>query len=115
MSDNIVYSTEKGDLRKDADKKKNKEKKQNKPAPVKRDGIVRVQRESKGRGGKTVSVITGLPLSGNDLEDFASKMKRKLGTGGSVSGREIIIQGDRVDSIVKHLTDLGYTAKRAGG
>ena len=108
MSDKIVYSTGAGDLR---------EKKRT-PAPrmaVKSDGIVRVRRESKGRGGKNVSVVYGLPLSGDRLSDMAAELKRGCGTGGTVKDNTIIIQGDKVDFILQFLQRKGYTVKRSGG
>ncbi len=116
MSDKLVYSSEKGDLRdtgKSPGKKKKKGGSPGTPASIK-DGIVRVQRESKGRGGKTVSVIYGLP-SGTVLSDLARELKQKSGTGGTVKEGTIVIQGDRVDLIVRFLTEKGYTVKRAGG
>ena len=83
--------------------------------PMKNDGIVRVQRESKGRGGKTVSVIYGLPLKGAALDEFASKLKQRCGTGGTVKDGAVVIQGDNVDRIVALLENEGFKAKRAGG
>lgn len=52
-------------------------------APV-GDGIARVRRETKGRGGKTVTTISGLPLAGDALKELASALKRRCGTGGSL-------------------------------
>lgn len=83
--------------------------------PMKNDGIVRVQRESKGRGGKTVSVIYGLPLKGDSLAEFASMLKQKCGTGGTVKDGVVLIQGDNVDRIIALLESDGYRVKRAGG
>lgn len=105
----IVYSSEAGDMRK-------KEKPASRHSPgMKRDGIVRVQRESKGRGGKTVSVIYGLPLPADGLSSLAAQLKQKCGTGGTVKDGAVIIQGDRVDDLVRLLAAEGYTVKRAGG
>jgi translation initiation factor 1 len=116
MSDKLVYSSEKGDLRKrgtSPGKKKKRGESPGTPASIK-DGVVRVQRESKGRGGKTVSVIYGLP-SGTVLSDLARELKQKSGTGGTVKEGTIVIQGDRVDLIVRLLTEKGFSVKRAGG
>jgi translation initiation factor 1 len=113
MSDKIVYSSEAGDLRKEAGEKPRAHKTASKAVP--RDGIVRVRKESKGRGGKTVSVISGLPLTADNLERFASTLKHSCGAGGTVKDREILIQGDRVEAIIRFLQDEGYTVKRAGG
>jgi translation initiation factor 1 len=88
------------------------------PAPPRRargDGIVRVQRETKGRRGKTVTTIGGIPLPDGDLRDLASELKRRCGTGGSVKDGVIEIQGDHRDTLVAELEARGFTVKRAGG
>ncbi len=115
MDDEFVYSTEEGDLRKKQKGKKKKNKGGNTPSGIKDDGVIRVQRESKGRGGKTVSVIYGMPGSEEELREWSTKLKQQCGTGGSVKSGTIIIQGDQVDSIVALLKDAGFSAKRAGG
>ncbi|HKZ17952.1 MAG TPA: translation initiation factor Sui1 [Geobacteraceae bacterium] len=79
------------------------------------DGIVRVQRESKGRGGKTVTVITGIPLDGTELKNLAGELKRRCGTGGTLKDGNIEIQGDHRDLLVAELEKRGYKVKRAGG
>lgn len=76
---------------------------------------VRVGRETSGRSGKGVSVITGLPLSAADLEALATKLKKLCGAGGAVRDGIIEIQGDHRDRLVTELIKLGYEAKRAGG
>jgi len=76
---------------------------------------VRVGREVAGRGGKGVSVISGLPLAGADLEALASRLKRLCGAGGAVRDGLIEIQGEHRDRLVAELRKLGYDAKRAGG
>jgi translation initiation factor 1 len=79
------------------------------------DGIVRVMRETKGRGGKAVSVIHGLPLAGEELESLATRLKKRCGSGGTVRDGAIEIQGEHRDTLVAELTQLGYRVKRAGG
>jgi translation initiation factor 1 len=76
---------------------------------------IRVAREVAGRGGKGVTVITGLPLSGDALEQLAGQLKRCCGAGGAVRGDKIEIQGEHRDRLVAELNKLGYDAKRAGG
>lgn len=76
---------------------------------------VRVGREVAGRGGKGVSVISGLPLAAADLEALASRLKRLCGAGGAVRDGVIEIQGEHRDRLVKELRLLGYDAKRSGG
>ena len=80
-----------------------------------RDGVVRVSRETAGRKGKGVSVITGLPLTPAELETLAGELKRRCGSGGTGSDGRIEIQGDHRDALVAELTQRGYAVKRAGG
>ena len=101
----IVFSSDKGRIK--PEKKK--------PAAPKGDGIVRVGRETKGRKGKGMTVVTGVPLHPEGLRDLAKKLKQKCGTGGTVKGGIIEIQGDHRDLLVTELTALGYSVKRAGG
>jgi translation initiation factor 1 len=79
------------------------------------DGIARVRRETQGRGGKTVTTISGLGLASDALADLASELKRRCGTGGSVKDWVIEIQGDHRDVIVQELEKRGYKVKLAGG
>ncbi|HEY4320284.1 MAG TPA: translation initiation factor Sui1 [Gemmatimonadales bacterium] len=79
------------------------------------DGNVRVSRETKGRGGKCVTVIAGLPLGTNDLGTLAAALKKRCGTGGTAKDGLITIQGDHRDMLVTHLQSLGYRAKPSGG
>jgi translation initiation factor 1 len=79
------------------------------------DGVVRVRRESKGRGGKTVMVITGLPLDAVALTALGGELKRRCGCGGTAKDGVIEIQGDHGELLVEELVKRGYKAKRAGG
>ena len=101
----IVYSTDQGRVR--------PEKKQQ-PSP-KGDGVVRVGRETKGRKGKGMTVITGVPLHPEGLRDLTKQLKQKCGTGGTLKNGKIEIQGDHRDFLVAELQALGYTVKRSGG
>lgn len=76
---------------------------------------VRVGRERKGRGGKTVSVITGVMSRDAGKQALLKLLKNKLGTGGALEEGNIIIQGDHRERIVEILNELGYRAKVAGG
>jgi len=78
-------------------------------------GRVRVGREVAGRGGKGVSVISGLPLGDEALAELATRLKRMCGAGGAVRNGAIEIQGEHRDRLVAELVRLGYEAKRAGG
>lgn len=78
-------------------------------------GVVRVGRETKGRKGKGVTVVTGVPLRGDALGDLASRLKRLCGSGGTVRDGVIEIQGDHRDLLVAELAKHGWTVKRSGG
>jgi translation initiation factor 1 len=79
------------------------------------DGVVRLHRETKGRGGKAVTVIVGLPLAGAELKALARVLKQKCGVGGSLKDGNIEIQGDQRQLIKTELEKSGYTVKIAGG
>ena len=79
------------------------------------DGIVRIQRQSKGRAGKPVSIISGLNLEAAELKKIAKQLKAKCGVGGTIEQDSIIIQGDNRDTIKSELESRGYTVKLAGG
>lgn len=78
-------------------------------------GPVRVSREIQGRKGKGVTVVTGLGLAVSDLETLAGELKKRCGSGGTVTNDRIEIQGDHRDAIVAELVKRGFQAKRAGG
>ncbi|MCW8345970.1 stress response translation initiation inhibitor YciH [Vibrio sp. ZSDZ65] len=101
----LVYSTEIGRIKED------------KPTPQreKGDGIVRIQKQTKGRKGKGVSVISGLDLDDAPLKLLAAELKKVCGCGGSVKDGTIEIQGDARDKIKAALEKKGYTVKLSGG
>lgn len=101
----LVYSTETGRI------------KEEKAAPQreKGDGIVRIQRQTKGRKGKGVCLVTGLDLDDAQLKLVAAELKKVCGCGGSVKDGVIEIQGDKRDVIKAHLEKKGHTVKLAGG
>ena len=78
-------------------------------------GAVRVARATQGRGGKAVSVITGLPLGDAQLAVLAAELKKRCGSGGTVREGVIEIQGEHRDTLVAELVKRGYAARRAGG
>ncbi len=86
-----------------------------KPEPPSKSTVVKVGRETKGRGGKGVTVISDLPLDEKGLGELATKLKTRLGTGGTVKDGRIEIQGDQRDRIVQEIEKMGYRAKRVGG
>ncbi len=82
---------------------------------AKKAAPVRVERQVSGRGGKGVSVITGLPLPPSELEALAAELRKRCGCGGTVRNGSIEIQGDHRDRLVEELIRRGYSAKRSGG
>jgi translation initiation factor 1 len=78
-------------------------------------GPVRVGRETKGRAGKGVTVVTGLGLPGEELALLAKALKQRCGSGGTVRDGVIEIQGEHRDAVVAELARRGIAARRAGG
>ena len=78
-------------------------------------GTVRVGRETQGRAGKGVTTVTGVPLPAAELEALAAQLKKRCGSGGTVRGGVIEVQGDHRDAIVATLVKLGWPAKKSGG
>jgi translation initiation factor 1 len=115
----LVYSTESGKICPTCQKPVSKctcKKKKSKSQPnIKLDGIIRVQREVKGRKGKTVTTISGFQLDHDELKDLATQLKRRCGTGGSLKDGVINIQGDHRETLIAELKNRGYKAKIAGG
>ena len=104
-----VWSSERGDLRR-----------------AKRDPILKrslppnqqtifLHRESKGRGGKTVTLVKSLVLSKKDMKALAKKLKRACGSGGTVKNEIIEIQGEHREKIARVLEKMGFKVKVSGG
>ena len=85
------------------------------PESTKGDGVVRIHRETKGRKGKGMVLITGLNLPDTELKTVAKRLKQLCGTGGSVKDGVIEIQGDAREKIKAELEKQGHTVKIAGG
>jgi translation initiation factor 1 len=79
------------------------------------DGNVRVSRETKGRKGKGVTLIKGLDMDAATLALMSKKLKVMCGSGGTVKGGVIEIQGDHIERILTYLKKQGVRAKRTGG
>lgn len=106
MSDSVlVYSTDVGRI---------KEEKLTVARP-KGDGVVRIQKQTSGRKGAGVSVITGLDLSDEELKKLAAELKKRCGCGGSVKNGMIEIQGEKRDLLKQLLEQKGFTVKLSGG
>ena len=80
-----------------------------------RDGIVRIARDRKGRGGKTMTVITGLPGDDQALAELAQTLKKMCGSGGTAKDGVVEIQGDHRERLASYLSGQGYRVKLAGG
>ena len=115
----LVYSTETGRIcpacQKVAAKCICNNKKPETPSDIKYDGKIRIQREKKGRKGKTVTIVSGFQLDADELKALAAQLKRRCGTGGSVKGGVIVIQGDHRVAIQAELKKRGFTAILSGG
>jgi translation initiation factor 1 len=79
------------------------------------DGVVRVFRETKGRGGKSVTVIKGVALKPDELAQLGKQLKTMCGSGGTVKDGVIEVQGDHCDRVIETLKGQGWNVKRAGG
>ncbi len=79
------------------------------------DGSVRIRRETKGRGGKTVTTASGFALSDQELRALAKDLRRLCGSGGTVKDGVVEIQGDHADKLVELLRERDFEVKRAGG
>ncbi|MDE6860953.1 MAG: translation initiation factor [Duncaniella sp.] len=75
------------------------------------DDIISVILDKKGRKGKVATIATGFSCDDNELKELATSMKSRFGTGGSVRGGEILIQGDRVNEVKLFLSKAGYKVK----
>ncbi|MDP3086099.1 MAG: translation initiation factor Sui1 [Rubrivivax sp.] len=84
-----------------------------KPAPS--PGGVRVSRESKGRGGKTVTLVRGLSLAAAEIDALGKRLRAACGTGGTVKDGVVEVQGDHVERVLAALASEGVSAKRSGG
>lgn len=101
----LVYSTESGRIDEPSAA----------PERPKGDGIVRIQRQTSGRKGKGVCLITGIDLDDSELNKLAAELKKKCGCGGAVKDGIIEIQGDKRDLIKSLLEAKGLRVKLAGG
>jgi translation initiation factor 1 len=115
----LVYSTVTGKICPSCQKSVSecacKKKKSRSQTDIKYDGIIRIQREVKGRKGKTVTTVSGFQINADELKSLATQLKRRCGTGGSVKDGVIIFQGDHRDTLVTELKKKGFNAKIAGG
>jgi translation initiation factor 1 len=78
------------------------------------DGVVRVERETKGRGGKAVTVVRGLALDADALGALGKRLRSACGAGGTTKDGLLEVQGDHVERVIQWLTTEGWTVRRAG-
>lgn len=102
----LVYSTETGRI---------KSEKAETAAPSPGDGTVRLHRETKGRKGKGVTLITGISETPDKLKLLAKELKQLCGTGGAIKKGVIEIQGDQRERLKPVLEAKGFKVKLAGG
>ena len=84
-------------------------------APPQGDGVTRVSHETKGRGGKAVTVVRGVGLPADQLADLGRQLRTACSSGGTVKDGVIEVQGDHADRVVEWLKARGHDVKRAGG
>jgi len=111
----LVYSTESGRMCPDCRKPVAQCVCKAITAPPPGDGVVRVSRETKGRGGKGVTVIRGVPLAGDALAALGKQLRTSCGTGGTVKDGAIELQGDHVARVLASLAGKGWKVKQSGG
>ncbi|TVO53182.1 translation initiation factor Sui1 [Denitromonas halophila] len=111
----LVYSTETGRMCPDCRQPMTDCRCKSASAVPAGDGIVRVSRETKGRGGKAVTVVRGVALNAMELAVLGKKLRAGCGTGGTVKDGVIEVQGDHCERVIEALKKDGFTVKRAGG
>ncbi len=115
MKNKLVYSTEKSHCQKCGKVLKKCQCKTSEEVPA-GDGIIRIQRQTKGKKGGGVTIITGLPLQEKELKKYAKKLKQKCGCGGTVKNGVIEIQGDHRQILLDELQcNPEWQVKLAGG
>lgn len=111
----LVYSTDQGRLCPACQQAVDRCRCRASKTPPPGDGVVRIRRETKGRKGKGVSIVSGLPAGEDELKALAKELKQKLSSGGNIKAGEIEFQGDHRDRLKALLEAKGYRVKLAGG
>jgi translation initiation factor 1 len=110
-----VYSTDHGRICPDCGKPATACSCRQKKVGVPGDGVVRVGRQTKGRKGKGVTIVSGAPLGPAGLQALAKELKKRCGSGGTVKEGLLEIQGDHRDLVVEELEKRGWKVKKSGG
>jgi len=109
----LVYSTDQGRLCPDCQQAQCQCSTSNAEAG---DGNVRIRLETKGRKGKGVTTVTGIPLAGAELKKLLKELKQKTSTGGAVKDQTLELQGDQRDKLLLLLSNRGWSSvKKVGG
>lgn len=87
------------------------EEKEEKKETVCQKGALHVLMEKKGRAGKTATIVEGFEISDDEVDEIARTLRKRLGTGGSARGGEILIQGDRRQDVASILREMGFNVK----
>lgn len=111
----LVYSCEQGKMCPTCQQPIKQCRCKQKNTPIAKDSVVRVSRETKGRKGKGVTVITGIPLAEAELKTYAQRLKKKCGSGGTLKQGVVEIQGDHRETLIPLLSEEGWVVKKAGG
>ncbi len=111
----LVYSSDFGAMCPDCRRPKDHCRCKSTPRTFATDGVVRLRRETKGRKGKGVTLVTGVPLNSEELAKLGKELKKKCGSGGTVKDGVIEIQGDHRDTLLPLLEAKGWVVKKAGG
>lgn len=112
MNDRLVYSTESGNICSKCENPISRcACKENERMRILGDGNVKLRRETKGRNGKAVTIISGLPLHKEGLSQLLTKLKKLCGAGGALKDGNIEIQGEHIDKLREELRKLGYKPK----
>ncbi|WP_237065226.1 stress response translation initiation inhibitor YciH [Microbulbifer guangxiensis] len=101
----LVYSTDRGRIKEEAEPERRPQ----------GDGVVRIQRETKGRKGKGVTCVRGLPGTDGELKILLAELKKRCGCGGALKDGVIEIQGDKQSEVLALLEGKGFKVKLAGG
>ena len=115
VSGGLVYSTDAGRMCPDCRRPVASCRCSQKKPVLKTGGVVHVSRETKGRGGKSVTLVKGLALDALALALLGKQLKTVCGSGGTVKDGVIEVQGDHADTLVAVLQKQGHNVKRAGG
>jgi translation initiation factor 1 len=114
-SGGLVYSTDSGRMCPDCRQPMASCRCSATPVRAPSDGVVRVSRETKGRAGKGVTLVKGVPLDATALTALGKQLKAACGSGGTVKDGVIEVQGDHCERVIELLKAQGYVVKRAGG